>query len=367
MAAVFGYAEPLRILCTREFQASIKESMFAELRGAINAHPFLRDHYEIGESYIRGRNGTEFLFRGLRVNMSSIKSTAGIDICIIEEAEDVPEHSWRDLTPTIRAPGSEIWPIWNPRTKGSPVDQRFRQGEAPPRAVIAEINASDNPWLPPVLREEMEHSRVNDSPEVFAHVWEGAYLEIGEAQVLHGKIRVAPVPEAVPDDCDGPYYGADWGFSTDPTALIRFYRARDGRRLYISHEAYAPGVEVVDLGALFERVPESGAHVIRADNARPEIISHMRNEGWRIQAADKWPGSVEDGVTWLRSHQEVIIDPRCPNTIREGRLWSYKVDRQTGDPLPVLVDANNHAWDAIRYGAQPMIRPRNASPGIRQL
>jgi phage terminase large subunit len=366
MAAVYGYAEPLRILCTREFQASIKESMFAEVRGAIETRPWLAEHYEIGESFIRGRNGTEFLFRGLRINMQSIKSTAKIDLCIVEEAEDVPEKSWRDLVPTIRAPKSEIWAIWNPRAPGSPVDERFRRNPNP-RSVMTEINAADNPWLPDVLRQEMEHDRITMDPAVFAHVWGGAYLELGDAQVLHGKVQVAPVPEQVPGDCDGPYYGADWGFSNDPTTLVRFYRSRDGRTLYVSHEAYQVGVEVVDLGRLFERVPGSADHQIRADNARPELISHLRNQGWRIEAAAKWGGSVEDGVSWLRGHERVIIDPRCPNTIRESRLWSYRTDRLTGDALPKLADGNDHTWDAIRYGAQPMIRPRKATPRVREL
>jgi len=365
MAAVFGFAEPLRILCTREFQASIKESMFAELRGVINQHDFLRQHYEIGEHYIRGKNGTEFLFRGLRVNMSSIKSTAQIDLCIIEEAEDVPEHSWRDLLPTIRADRSEIWALWNPREEGSPVDKRFRQNP-PDRSVIASINAEDNPWLPAVLRGEMESDRTRMTPEEFDHVWRGAYFEIGEAQVLHGKVRVDYTPEHNPDIHDGPYYGADWGFSNDPTALIRFYRSKDGAGLYVTDEAYEAGIEVVDMPAFFERVPGARAHVIRADNARPEIISHMVREGWKVRAAQKWPGSVEDGITWLRGHEHITIAPTCTNAIRDARLWSYKTDRLTGDPLPKLIDGNDHSWDAIRYGAEPIIRakPKPKTLGI---
>jgi phage terminase large subunit len=82
--------------------------------------------------------------------MNAIKSMSNIDLCIVEEAEDVPEVSWRDLVPTIRAPNSEIWVIWNPRKVGSPVDFRFRQNP-PPRCAIAEVNYSDNPWLPDVL------------------------------------------------------------------------------------------------------------------------------------------------------------------------------------------------------------------------
>lgn len=90
MAAIWGYAEPLRILCTRELQVSIKESMHAEIKNAIASLPWLAAHYDVGEAYIRGKNGTEFIFRGLRHNISAVKSMAQIDLCIVEEAADVP-------------------------------------------------------------------------------------------------------------------------------------------------------------------------------------------------------------------------------------------------------------------------------------
>ena len=111
MAAIWGAIEPLRILCTRELQNSIKESFHAELKSAIASDQWLESCYDVGIDYIRGRNGTEFMFRGLRHSMGAIKSTAKIDLCIVEEAEDVPERSWVDLIPTIRSPKSEIWVI----------------------------------------------------------------------------------------------------------------------------------------------------------------------------------------------------------------------------------------------------------------
>jgi len=368
MAAVFGYAEPLRILCTRELQVSIKESMHAELKAAIAEHGWLEAHYHVGESFIRGRNGTEFLFRGLRHNIGALKSTAQIDICIVEEAEDVPEASWLALEPTIRAPGSEIWPIWNPARAGSPVDLRFRRDFDPESMRIAEVNADDNPWLPEVLKAQRERDRRRMDPATFAHVWEGAYLEITDAQVLHGKVRVADLDDDM-QDADGPYYGADWGFSTDPTALVRVQRReRDGfTTLYVSHEAVAVGCEITDTPALFDTVPGSRTHRIRADSARPETISHVRRAGFQIDAAPKWAGSVEDGIAWIRSHDEVVIHPRCKVANREARLWSYKRDRLTGDVLPVLVDAENHTWDAVRYACAPMIKGAGKGPRVRSL
>jgi len=362
MAAVWGYAEPLRILCTRELQISIKESMFAELRNAIRSHAFLNQHYEIGESFIRGANGTEFMFRGLRHNMSAIKSMASIDLAIIEEAEDVPEQSWLDLLPTIRQPNSEIWAIWNPRLDGSPVDERLRKN-CPNNAVVVEMNYSDNPWFPAVLDDERRHDRERMDPQTYAHVWEGAYLENSDAQVLHGKYRVAEFEPG--RKWDGPYYGLDYGFSQDPTAAVEMYMHND--TLYIYRECGGVGVELDDTADMVLRaMPDASRYVIRADNARPESTSYLKRHGLpRIESAPKWAGSVEDGIAWLRGRREIVIHPRCTGTIREARLYSHKVDRNTGDVLPTIVDANNHFIDAIRYACAPMIRSRGS--GIQGL
>lgn len=362
MAAVFGYVEPLRILATREFQASIKESFHAELKAAIESEPWLADHYEVGEAYIRGKNGTEFIFRGLRHNISSIKSTANIDICILEEAEDVPDHSWRDLEPTIRAPKSEIWCIWNPKDKGSPVDKRLRQ-RPPDNAVIAELQWLDNPWFPDVLDDVRRRDQELFDPAVYAHIWEGQYLEESDVQVLAGKVRVAEFEPG--DDWDGPYYGLDFGFSVDPTAGVRMW-IHEGR-LYVDHELYQVGLPLDDTkGALVYALPGSEDHVVRADSARPETIHKLNTEGLRVVGSKKGAGSVKAGVELLRSFREIVIHPRCKHTIEESRLWSYKTDRLTGDPRPELVDKHNHCWDAARYGLEPLLH-NSAGPRIRSL
>ena len=360
MAAVWGYAEPLRILCTRELQVSIRESMYAEIRNAIRTRPWLEAHYEIGESFIRGKNGTEFLFRGLRHNMSAIRSMADIDLAIVEEAEDVPEHSWLDLLPTIRAPKSEIWAVWNPRRDGSPVDQRFIKSP-PDTALIQQMNYEDNPWFPDVLDAERRHDRERMDPATYAHVWEGAYLENSDAQVLHGKYRVAEFEPG--KKWDGPYHGLDFGFANDPTTANRLW-IHDGT-LYVEYEANQKGLEL-DQTALFveDRIPGISEYVIRADSARPESISYLKRKGLpRIVGVEKWSGSVEDGIQHLRSYREIVIHPRCRETIKEARLYSYKVDRHTGDVLPEVVDAHNHHIDDIRYALQPLIKRKKKRAG----
>jgi phage terminase large subunit len=353
MAAVWGYAEPLRILCAREFQVSIAESFHAELKAAIEAHDWLADAYDVGKDYLRGRNGTEFIFCGLRRNMSSIKSTANIDLCVIEEAEDVPEHAWIDLEPSIRAPKSEIWAIWNPRVDRSPVDQRFikTQDDA---ALMAQMHYWDNPWFPEVLEQQRKRDRERMDASAYAHVWEGGYLENSEAQVLHGKVRVSEFEPGA--RWDGPYHGLDYGFANDPTAAVRCWVHDDS--LWIEQECGGVGIELDDTPALITgAMPDAYKHVIRADNARPESTSYLKRHGLpRVESAAKWPGSIDDGIAHLRSYKEIVIHPRCTETIRETRLYSYKVDRQTGDILPKPVDLNNNYLDSLRYALSPLIR-----------
>lgn len=353
MAAIWGYAEPLRILATRELQVSIKESFHAEVKNAIESIPWLAAHYEIGESFIRGANGTEFIFKGLRHNISSIKSMAQIDLCIVEEAEDVPESSWRDLLPTVRAPKSEIWVIWNPRLDGSPVDKRFVKA-TPPDTQIVTINHDDNPWFPIVLDAQRRYDQASMDPALYAHIWEGAYLTNSNAQVLAGKVSVqdfTPAPE-----WHGPYIGADWGFAQDPTTAVKCWIHE--RLLYIEHEAYKVGLEI-DQTADFlkERIPGIENYTIRADSARPETISYLKRHGLpRVEGVKKWPGSVQDGIAHLRSYDQIVIHPRCKETIQESRLYSYKVDKLSGDILPDIVDSNNHCIDGLRYALGPLIK-----------
>lgn len=362
MAAVRGYAEPLRVLCAREFQVSIKESFHAELKAAIDSVPWLAAHYDVGVDYLRGRNGTEFIFRGLRHNTSGIKSLAKIDLTIIEEAEDVPEDSWLALEATVfRQPKSELWPVWNPRTEGSPVDKRFRK--APPaRALITEINWPDNPYFPPALNELRRREQQRLDPATYAHVWEGAYLENSDSQVFHGKVHVEEFSPGT--SWDGPYLGGDFGFSQDPTAAVELY-IHDGD-LYIHREAFKVGLELDDTARyVLDLIPGFDKSVSRWDCSRPESISHIKRHGLpKAQAVTKWAGSVEDGIQFVRSFGRVVIHPRCVNMQKEARLYSYKVDRLTGDITSTPLDSDNHGWDAVRYALGGMIRRNTKTAGV---
>lgn len=363
MASVWGYAEPLRVLCTREFQASIRNSFHAELRDAIAAYPFLAAHYDVGVDYIRGRNGTEFLFKGLRHSIGSIKSTAGIDLTIIEEAEDVPESSWVALLPTVmRTDRAEVWPIWNARLRGSPVDKRFIVNPMP-RSIVTHINYSENPFFPEALNRLRQTDQEQLDDATYQWIWEGAYYERSAAQVFADRFEVRDFdPE---NGWDGPYQGGDFGFANDPTAAVRCWI--NDATLYIEHEAGKTGLELDHMaGFLDTEIPKFSALPTRWDSARPESISFLRRHGLpRTEAVQKWPGSVEDGIQAMRAFKRIVVHPRCNETANEFRAYSYKTN-DAGDVLPKIIDANNHYIDAIRYAIAPLIRQRG-TPTIRSL
>lgn len=350
------------ILCGREFMNSLEDSSMEEVKQAIRSVPWLDAYFDIGEKYIRTRNKrVSYVFAGLRHNVDSIKSKARILIAWVDEAENVSETAWQKLAPTVREAGSEIWVTWNPEIDGSPTDKRFRK-HPPTDSKIVELNYADNPWFPAELEQERLDDRERLDDQTYAWIWEGAYRENSEAQILANKYRVSEFEPA--KDWDGPYFGIDWGFSQDPTAGVKLWI--HDRRLYIEHEAGKVGLENDDIAQyMIDRLPEIEHHTVRADSARPETISHVKQTGGgkraslpRIVGVEKWKGSVEDGIAHLRSYREIVIHPRCKSTINEARLYSYKVDRLTGDVLTDIVDAHNHYWDAIRYALQPLIKRR---------
>ena len=356
VAALFGYVEPLRILCTREYQNSIKESFYAELVNAIKEYPFLQQNYKITNEAITGVNGTEFIFKGLRNNIDSIKSLAQVDICIVEEAETVPEYSWVALEPTIRAPKSEIWVIYNPKKEGSPVDTRFVKN-TPRKCVIETVNYSDNPFFPDVLEERRKMDLERMDYATYLHIWEGDYLKNSEQQVFANKWKVqefTPQPEWA-----GAYFGADFGFAQDPSTLVKCW-INDGY-LYIEKEAGGVGIETMELPALYRNLTDGKPWAIYCDSARPETISYLRSQLINAKPAIKGAGSVEDGIQHMRSYKKIIIHPQCKNTINEFNLYSYKLDRLTGEILPIIVDAHNHYIDAVRYSLNPLIKGKGNS------
>lgn len=337
-------------VCVREIQKSLKQSVKKLLETKIEelgvGHMF-----DVQETVIKSRHGSGMIiFQGMQNHTAdSIKSLEGYDRAWVEEAQSLSETSLTLLRPTIRKPGSELWFTWNPRHETDPVDVLLRGERQPKDATVIQVNYEDNPWFPDVLREEMEYDRTRDIDK-FNHVWMGGYLTNSEARVFRNwRVEEFVAPRGVTFR-----FGADWGFATDPTVLIRCFI--EGRTLYIDYEAYMVNCEIMNIPDLFMTVPESEKYPIIADSARPETISHVKKHGFpRIMAAVKGPKSIEDGIEWLKSY-EIVVHPRCRHTIDELSLYSYKVDKITDEVLPHLEDKYNHVIDALRYAVEGLRR-----------
>lgn len=345
-----AYAKKTRILCTREYQSSIEDSVYRllcdQIAGFNQSAAFV-----ITKNKIAGLNGSEFIFKGLRRSINEIKSTEGIDICWVEEAQTVAESSWEILIPTIRKENSEIWISFNPDEATDPTYQRFVV-HPPPDCRTVKVNYSDNPWLPRTLQAEIDWCRKTDT-DAYRTIWLGETRVRSDAEVFGGKWTV--------DRFEAPadarfYYGADWGFSQDPTVLIRCFE--HDQSLYVDYEAWGVGVDISDTPALFCKVPGATQWPIKADSSRPETISALRRAGFNISAARKWPGCVEDGIAALRAYARIIIHERCAHLIDEARFYRYQVDKKTGDVLPRLAPGHDHCWDAARYALDGLIFPR---------
>ena len=336
----------IRAACLREVQGSIKDSSKQLIEDKIEKLG-LSALFEITEREIRGPHDSLFIFKGLSTQTAAgIKSLEGFNRCWIDEAQAISRRSLEIATPTFRAPGAEMRFSWNPVKATDPVEVFFRRREGDKDFVCVTANYMDNPWLPEGLRADMERDRRRD-PDRYAHVWLGGYEAKGEARVF----RNWTVEDGLVAPKDAVFrFGADWGFATDPTVLVRCWI--EGRRLCVDFEAHAVGCEIDKTPALFETVPGSREALITADSSRPETVSYMQRHGFpRIVPAIKGKGSVEDGVAFLKSF-DIVVHPRCRHVIDELSTYAYRTDRLTGQVLNRLEDRRNHTIDALRYACE---------------
>ncbi len=354
------------ILGAREYMNTLSESSMEEIKQAIRSVPFLSKYYEMGENYIRTKNRrVSYGFAGLRHNLDSIKSKARILLCWVDEAETVSEIAWRKLLPTVREDGSEVWVTWNPEKRDSATSKRFRHekifddltGEL--IGVGVEMNYSDNPWFPEVLEIERRQDQANQDDATYRWIWEGDYLELSEAQIFRNKYRVEAFDDELWKTAERLFFGADFGFANDPSTLIRSFILEN--TLYIEYEAFGVGVELDEMAQFYDSVPLSRNWPIKGDCSRPETISFLRRQGFNIEAAEKWQGSVEDGIAHIKGFEKVVIHSRCKRTLEEFRNYSYKKDRLTDEVLPIIIDKWNHGIDAIRYSLDGYIMARGGT------
>ena len=363
-----AYQSKIKVLCTRELQNSIADSVYSLLKNKIT-DMHLDFFFTVYKDRIVGNNGSEFIFKGIHNNVSEIKSMENISIAWLEESQSLSRESIDVIVPTIRAPGSILIFTFNPYKDNDPIYMEMKN--ATEDDLVIKANYSDNPWFPEELRLEMERDKKNDYQK-YLWVWEGECLGLSDAQIFRGKYVVENFE--TPKNADF-HFGADWGFANDPTTLVRSFIV--GNDLYIDMCAGKVGCDLEDTPSLFNEVqgssiypiyadsarPEtiqgSSIYPIYADSARPETISFMRSKHYNVIAAEKWNGSVEDGIQYLRSFSCIHIHERCKAVAEEFDLYQYKVDRQTGEVLRIPVDKFNHYIDAIRYSLTVPMRSAN--------
>lgn len=360
--------EPLDCVMLREVQKDLKFSVKRLLETKIekyNAGAYFEVQDRIIRSYagqVDGKPRGITIFEGMQNHTAdSIKSLERFKRGWFEEAQKASQKSLDILRPTFfRTEGTELWFSWNPDAQTDPIEGLLRPVDAqpPPGSIVIEANYDRNPWFPADLRKEMEYDRGRD-PEKYAHIWLGKFQTRSDTRVFNNW----RVEEFDVDANAVKRQGADWGFAIDPTVLVQSYIA--GNTLYVVHEAYRVGCEIVDTPDLFDSVPEARKWPIIADSSRPETISFMQKNGFpRMYAAHKGAGSIEEGVNFLQGY-EIVVHPRCKHTIDELTMYSYKTDPLTGKVLPVLEDKRNHVIDALRYSHEGARKARALRPVVK--
>lgn len=352
-----------RAACLREVQNSIKDSVKQLLEDKIRQFGLQRAFKITEREIICPRTDSLAIFRGLQNHTAtSIKSLEGFNRALYEEAQSLSQKSLELATPTFRDDknGTMQMFAWNPDQAKDPVDKFFRDNKDDPDFVCVEVNYFHNPQFPKSLIGDMERDRKRD-PDKYSHIWLGGYRKNSESRVFHNwKIERFETPSNARF-----YFGADWGFSVDPSVLVRCWiGGPNGRTLFVDRCVWKVGCEIDRLPTLFKTIPGSTKWPIIADNARPETIKYMQTHGFpNMRSAIKGSGSVEDGVQFLKSY-DIVVHPDCKDPTTginhvsdELGLYSYETDKKTNDILPFLIqDKNNHTIDSLRYALEGVRR-----------
>lgn len=349
-------------LVIRKVGDTIRQSVLETLLWAIDTlgvtHKF---DYTKSPAEIRYKpTGQKIIFRGLDdpLKLKSIKIKDGyFKFLWFEEASELsgPEEI-RSVEQSALRGGEEYVEFITYNPPNDPAAWVNKESKLrPPGRYVHSSTYLDVPksWLGKKFIADAELLKQRDRT-AYNHEYLGMAVGRAEQIIFHGKWEEREF--APPNEKMRIHLGADWGFASDPTALIRFFI--DDETLYIEDEAVGYHVELDELPELFRAIDGADRWPIKADCSRPETISYMSRKGFNIAGAEKWPGSVEDGIAHMRAFKKIVVHPRCKHTIKELSLYSYKVDKVTKEILPIIVDKYNHCIDAIRYGLDGYIQAR---------
>ena len=361
---ILGAKSPMRILCAREFMTSMRDSVHKLLCDQIESLGLL-GFYEITQASIRGKNGTEFAFAGLKNNIANIKSYEGVDICWVEEAQTVSRLSWNVLIPTIRKQDSEIWVSFNPELETDETYQRFVL-KPPEDCIQIKINWSDNPWFPDTLRLEKDALKTRDE-EAYNQVWEGLCRQTVDGAVFAKEMQQADKDGRicrVPYDATKPVHAVfDLGWS-DSTAIwfLQFVGMETRLIRYIEDSQKTISYYLATMqtfGYVYDKIwlPHDAENKTLAAAGR-SIDDIVRAAGYKTTILPKVP--IVDSINAART-----IFPSCyfdrehaADGINCLRHYRYEVDPETGQfSRNPLHDHYSHGADAFRYIALMITEP----------
>jgi len=345
----------IRVACFREFQNSIAESSHQLLKDLINQYE-LKDFEVTQNSIINKINGSDFIFKGLHNNEQSIKSTEGIDIAWVEEAQTVSNTSLEVLTPTVRKPGSQLIYTYNRLLEDDPVHNRLVL-EGRPNTLIINVNydiALKYKMMPEVIRLEMEDDRER-RPALYKHKW------LGEPSSSERKIyKDWAIIDELPHEARLERYGLDFGYSNDPTAIVAIYKYNGG--FILDEITYQKGLSNKQIADILQNIDRA---LVIADSAEPKSIDEIRSYGINILPCVKGKDSINQGIQYVQD-QRISVTKRSSNLIQEYNRYLWQVDK-LDKVINVPEGGFDHAMDAIRYGMDAM-KPRIVNPfsGLQQ-
>ena len=365
---VLGSKKPIRILCAREFMTSMKDSVHKLLSDQIDALG-LGFFYEVTQANIRGKNGSEFSFVGLRNNVANVKSYEGVDICWVEEAQTVSKMSWDVLIPTIRKENSEIWVSFNPELETDETYQRFVYSP-PETAIVQKINWNDNPWFPETLRLEKDSLKARDI-EAYNTVWEGICRKTVDGAVFAKEMQAAELEERitnVPYDPIKPVHIVfDLGWSDATAWWVLQFVGMENRLIKYDECNQTTITEIMakiqTYGYIIDTLwlPHDAENKTLAGNGR-SIEEIVRAMGYKTRIIPKMP--IADSINAARTiFRNMWFDKKnCATGLQCLSHYRYEVDPDTGQfSRNPLHDNYSHGADAFRYIAYAISEPKTMS------
>ena len=345
--------KPLRILCAREIQRSIRQSVHQLLTDQIQALG-LGPFYEVLESEIRGINGSLFSFTGLANNtVESIKSFEGVQVVWCEEAQTISKKSWDILIPTIRKPDSEIWVSFNPNIDTDNTYQRFVI-DPPENAKVVKINWQDNPWFPQVLEDERQHS-LKTNPD-YANIWEGDCKAAVDGAIYSNEIREAQEGNRITtvpyDPMMKVHVVMDLGWN-DSMSVILCQKGisdlriigyiEDDHRTLDSYSAQLKNLSY-NWGTMF--LPHDGQSKDFKHGISAEEI--MKKLGWDVRIVPRQ--DIESGIKLVRMNfHRIYFDKSAQRLVECLKNYRRSINSATNEPGAPLHDEYSHGADAFRY------------------